>query len=84
MNIRAKGKLIYVDIDNYSEEKTEFKNGMPVTSKSDDKYHGFGVKSIRYITEKYGGAFSVSQENNTFMLHLLFTSPQDNATEQVV
>ena len=28
---------------------------MPQTVKQDNRYHGFGVKSIRYIVEKYGG-----------------------------
>lgn len=77
MSIRAKGKIIYVNIDNYSEKNIEFKNGMPVTTKSDDKYHGFGLKSIRYITEKYGGAFSVSQKK-TLLCYTFCSLPQTN------
>jgi sensor histidine kinase regulating citrate/malate metabolism len=75
MNIRARGKLLYIDIDNYSSRKIEFQDGLPVTDKADKDYHGFGLKSIRYITEKYDGAFSVAQKNDMFLLHLLFSRP---------
>jgi hypothetical protein len=75
MNIRARGKLLYIDIDNYSSRKMEFQDGLPVTDKEDKDYHGFGLKSIRYITEKYDGAFSVMQKNDMFLLHLLFSIP---------
>jgi hypothetical protein len=53
----------------------EFQDGLPVTDKEDKDYHGFGLKSIRYITEKYDGAFSVMQKNDMFLLHLLFSIP---------
>lgn len=44
---------------------------MPATTKSDKKNHGFGLKSIRYSVEKYGGSVSVDMEKNWFELKIL-------------
>jgi hypothetical protein len=51
-------------------------DGLPETTKEDKHYHGFGVKSIRYITEKYGGDMSVTMEDGVFSLDLIFSLPQ--------
>ena len=40
-------------IENYCEDELEFRNGLPVSTKGDDNYHGFGMKSIQYVVEKY-------------------------------
>ena len=44
--------------------------GLPVSSKKEEGFHGFGVKSMKQITEKYGGGMSVSVEKDEF--HLRF------------
>ena len=38
-------------IENYCEDELEFRNGLPVSTKGDDNYHGFGMKSIQYVVE---------------------------------
>ena len=47
-------------------------NNLPATTKDDPNQHGFGIKSIKYITELYGGKFSVRVEDNMFFLRILF------------
>ncbi len=47
-------------------------NGLPVTSKKEEKgYHGFGLKSIRYTAEKYGGFMTVEAAHGIFMLRVV-------------
>lgn len=38
------------------------------TAKEDKVYHGYGIKSMKYITQKYGGTLDISRENNIFTL----------------
>ena len=43
-------------ISNYFEGKIRLdRNGMPITSKQNKNYHGYGLKSIKMIVDKYNG-----------------------------
>ena len=42
------------------------------TSKPDRNHHGFGTKSIRYITEQYGGSVTMETENGMFVVSIRF------------
>jgi hypothetical protein len=64
------GLLIFCD--NPYEGKIDFKDGLPLTSKDDDKYHGFGMKSIRYIAHCYGGTMKIDTNNGEFSLSIYF------------
>jgi len=70
-NLNAKGNYVVASITNYYEKKIVFRNGLPETSKEDKDYHGYGLKSIRYLVEKYGGSISVTTERDIFKLNLL-------------
>ena len=43
---RQKG-FAAIRIENCYDGELQFENGLPVTTKADGRYHGFGVKSIR-------------------------------------
>ena len=68
--------LLMIRIRNYCEEKIRFVNGSPVTTKKDKGYHGFGLKSIRYTAEKYGGGILVQAHQNYFTLQILIPLPE--------
>ena len=55
---------------------------LPVTSKPDTDYHGFGMRSMRYLCEKYGGALTAGWEDGIFSLDMLF--PMQQAEKQPV
>lgn len=59
-----------IRIENFYSGSIEFENGMPITKKSKD-YHGFGVKSIKMIAEKYGGEMQVSLSGDIFRLEII-------------
>lgn len=66
--------LITIAIENYfsgSLVRTG-KDGLPQTSKEDQGEHGYGLKSIRLIAQKYGGAMQVVQEEDRFRLLCIF------------
>lgn len=64
-------QFLRIRTENYCDEKLEFRNGLPVTTKKDKHLHGYGMKSIRTIVEKYGGSAMASQRNNWFELKIL-------------
>jgi sensor histidine kinase regulating citrate/malate metabolism len=49
-----------------------FKDGLPVSTKGDDRYHGFGMKSIRMIVESYHGTMNITTKDGVFALSLYF------------
>lgn len=77
---RRSGDMLSVNVYNYFEGELKFREGLPVTTKSDAFAHGYGVRSIAMIIEKYGGDMSVVAKNGIFNLNMLFRiGPQDRA-----
>ncbi len=74
--------LLMIRVRNYCEEKLEFRGGLPVSTKKDKNYHGFGLKSIRYTAEKYGGGVVCQNPDNYFVLQILLPIPEN--TEKMV
>lgn len=75
---KQKGNLFSVCLRNFYKEDIVFENGLPVTTKADKDYHGFGIKSIERILEKYGGHISIVTEKDVFILNMLFDLPTDS------
>lgn len=68
------GSMVSVNVTNPYEGTVRLGgDGLPVTSKGDRNFHGFGLKSMRNIAEKYGGICSVTIEESTFILNALLT-----------
>lgn len=65
-----KGMLL-IRIRNYCDQPPVLVDGLPVTTKDDADYHGFGLKSIRHTAEKYGGGISIQTGSNFFSLQIL-------------
>lgn len=68
-------RFIVIRIENYFGGTLEFEEGIPVTTKTDRAYHGFGVRSIRSSVENYGGTLSISTERGWFELKILIPIP---------
>ena len=69
--------LIHVFVENsfHGEEKIVFnEDGLPVSMKKNSQIHGYGMKSIKLITETYGGNLNINIEANKFRLDLIFTN----------
>ena len=76
LKVLNQNNLLMVQIQNYYEGKIRFKNGLPLTTKSDKQNHGFGVKSIQFLAEKYDGTMTVNAKNNIFTLQILLPIKQ--------
>ena len=70
----ARGDLFSIHIENPCAKEPLFMDGLPVTSKPDKDYHGFGMRSMRYLCEKYQGVLTTGWEDGFFSLDVLFPS----------
>ncbi len=71
LSITKNANLLCIMVDNYFDGKLQLKNGLPVTSKEDKDYHGYGLKSIRMIARKYGGDMRISHIGCSFSLQVM-------------
>lgn len=71
VSISARRNFVFIQVSNYCEQELKKEAGLPATTKLDKKNHGFGLKSIRYAVEKYGGSILVDMENSWFELKIL-------------
>lgn len=73
LKIHAVGKLISINVKNsFSGEIFYDREGLPYTTKDDENYHGYGIKSILSIVGKYGGDADFSTDREMFYLNILF------------
>lgn len=79
LNVSKKREMLGIRIENYCSLPVDFKDGLPVTSKENKESHGFGVKSIRYVAEKYGGTVGLDYVDQLFVLNILFQTKTANA-----
>ena len=63
----AHGKLL-LSVENPIAKKPRFSDGLPV---ADEKGHGYGSQSIRYMTEHLGGNCQFSTQDNNFILRII-------------
>ena len=72
MRVKEKAGLIFLQVENPYRGTLRLRDGLPMTHKNDQQNHGFGLRSIRDIGEKYRGLLSLKTENNQFVLLLTF------------
>ncbi len=73
VNVGRVKDFVTVNVHNYFEGELRFgADGLPRTSKDDEVNHGYGLKSIRYIANKYDGNLSVEASGNLFNLNIIF------------
>ena len=85
LSVRKRNQFIIVECENYSDsenvklrrnQRRSFfgKNNLPKTTKGDNVKHGYGLKSITQVAEKYGGAMNCSYEDGWFKVKVLLAA----------
>lgn len=67
--------FLVINVINPLKGELVYEEELPVTTKGDRKYHGFGLKSMRYLVKKYDGFLNVSTEDGCFSLKILIPIP---------
>lgn len=78
LSVNSYKNFVGIMVENYCENVFAVEKGkLPNTTKSDTENHGYGMKSIRFAVEHYGGSMSWSAEDNWFKLSILIPQKKD-------
>lgn len=81
LSVSVKGGLLFIEERNYyaADKQPSFRNGLPVSTKQDRRYHGFGVRSIARQVRRYGGELSMTAEHERFSVSIVIPIPSSAA-----
>ena len=69
--IYRRKKLLTIQLINPLEAPLVYEEGVPVTTKKDREYHGFGLKSIKHTLKRYDGALNIEEADGCFFVTML-------------
>ncbi len=70
LKVEEKGGMLLIRVANSYAGELQFEGELPKTTKDENGYHGFGLKSIRMVAERYGGVMRI-QTGEQFILTIL-------------
>ena len=73
LTIRSKNQMVFITCENYFENKLVKDHNIYLTTKNDNKYHGYGLQSISNVVKKYNGNVVFSNDKEIFKVSILFT-----------
>lgn len=79
LDVRRQGSIATISVENYCSSPPEFKDGLPVTTHEDHTRHGFGMRSMRLIAERYGGSLEACMRGDVFSLSAIIPIPASDA-----
>ncbi len=71
VTVSKQKNFLILRFENYFEGNLKTKDGDILTTKDEKEHHGYGIKSIRYIINKYDGALTVETKENWFEMKAL-------------
>ena len=71
LSVAKQRGFVRIREENCFEGNLKIVDGLPATTKKDSRYHGYGIKSIQTIVQKYNGSMTVKSENGWFELRIL-------------
>lgn len=63
--------MALIQIENYYAHALSMAGPLPATTKSDPSQHGYGLKSISSIAERYGGMIRIQTDDDIFILSIM-------------
>lgn len=71
LSIVGKNSFVQIREENYFRHVLRGSGETLMTTKADKEHHGYGMKSIALLVEKYGGHCKIGTEDNLFLLDIL-------------
>ena len=81
LTVREKQGMAVIHTENAYAADLVFEDGLPATTKGDTVNHGFGMRSMRMVVEKYRGELTVNAEAGVFNLNILIPIPAGTEKE---
>ncbi len=75
--INRSNGFVRIHIENFFNGKISYVNGFPQTNKNQPAYHGYGLKSIKYMLERYHGNISFEDQNDIFCVNIIIPIPEE-------
>lgn len=72
IKIENQKQLLFIKIENSVDKASVMKNGRPISVKQDQVRHGYGLKSVERIVNKYKGMITYQSGDKAFQVKLLF------------
>lgn len=72
VSVTSQEYFVSISATNFFSGTINIADGLPKTTKVDRLYHGFGLQSIKMLTEKYQGDLNISVKKDIFTLDILF------------
>lgn len=76
VTVSQQRNFLMMRFENYFEGSLNAKGGLFATTKKEKQFHGYGLKSIQYIVNKYEGALDIDTKDNWFDLKILIPIPE--------
>ena len=66
---------VVIEVTNFFDGVLAQSGGRPRSTKRDTSRHGFGIMSMRYVAEQYGGFLSIQTQRDIFNLRISIPMP---------
>lgn len=67
---------LLIRVENASSRKVSLVGGLPVTAKTNKEMHGFGLRNVKEVLERYGGTMTIDQTDKSYSIALLIPRPE--------
>lgn len=81
LSVRKSMNMVLIHVDNEYVGDIKMQNGLPVSIKGDTLNHGFGMRSMSLIAEKYNGTLSVVPKDHIFNINILIPVSEEKLSE---
>lgn len=75
--IKSKENFLSIHEENFYSGNIKYMNRVLLTTKNDEIYHGFGIKSMIQIVEHYHGTLNWNTKNDMFSVNILIPIPEE-------
>lgn len=75
-SLKRQGDLVHIHVENPYAGVVSIRDGLPVTTQKDERYHGFGTLSMKTVAEQYGGGLSIQAEDGIFALDIVLSAAE--------
>ncbi len=76
LDVRQQLGMVVIHLENSYEGELIMQDGLPKTTKEDNMFHGFGVRSIQMVAERYMGSVAVLPRSGIFNLNITIPIPE--------
>jgi hypothetical protein len=83
LHIKGVNNLVSIHIENYFDGELKYNKGLPMTTKKDSNFHGYGTLSMKKLVESYDGEMFIKNQDHLFSIDILIPIPE-KATKEAV